>query len=199
MNTTRHAGTEKTLIGIAAVTSFALLPALDVAAVPGSSDERAVHAEVIVNASRSDVWKAWSSNEGAETFFAPKTNIDTRIGGPYEIFFNPADIRQSTKGMRVLCYIPGEMLSFEWSLPQDEFPLFKDDRGWVVVQLSALSPTRTRVNVTHLGWGQGSDWDRAFAHMDRGWAELTQRLAARFEQGPMNWETQEMMWKGRGK
>jgi uncharacterized protein YndB with AHSA1/START domain len=199
MNINRYSATKKALILVAALTSLALLPALDMAAAPGSSDERAVHAEVIVNASQSDVWKAWSTDEGAETFFAPKTNIVVRIGGPYEIFFNPADIRMSTKGMRVLSYIPGEMVSFEWSLPKDEFPQFKNDRGWVVVQLSALSPTRTRVRVTHLGWGRGPDWDRAFAHMEHGWAELTQRLAARFEKGPMNWETQQMMWKGRGK
>jgi uncharacterized protein YndB with AHSA1/START domain len=196
---TRHSGSKKTWILLMALTSSALLPALGIEAAPRASADRAVHAEVIVNASQSEVWKAWSTNEGAETFFAPKTNIDVRIGGPYEIFFNPAEIGQSTTGMKVLSYIPGKMLSFEWSLPKDEFPQLKDERGWVVVELSALSPTRTRVRVTHLGWGRGHDWDRAFAHMNRGWAELTQRLAARFEQGPMNWETQQMMWKERGK
>jgi uncharacterized protein YndB with AHSA1/START domain len=199
VTTITHSSSKKTWILLLALTASAPLPALGMAGTPGASDERAVHAEVIVNASQSEVWKAWSTNEGAENFFAPKTNIDVRIGGPYEIFFNPADIRQSTTGMKVLSYIPGEMLSFEWSLPKDEFPQFKDVRGWVVVQLSALSQRRTRVRVTHLGWGRGPDWDRAFDHMNRGWAELTQRLAVRFERGPMNWETQQMMWKERGK
>jgi uncharacterized protein YndB with AHSA1/START domain len=81
-----------------------------------------IHAEVVVNAPQSEVWLAWATDEGARTFLAPKTNIDTRIGGPYEIFFNPADDRMSTKGMKVLSYVPGEMLSFEWCLPKDEFP-----------------------------------------------------------------------------
>jgi uncharacterized protein YndB with AHSA1/START domain len=189
------AKTQSARLGIALALALPLAGANAAEQMP--SAERAVRAEVVVNASQSEVWKAWSTNEGAQTFFAPKTHIETRIGGPYEIFFNPADERMSTKGMKVLSYIPGEMLSFEWCFPRDEFPQLQDARGWVVIQLTAVAAHRTRVCLTHLGWQQGPEWDRAFAHMNRGWTELTNRLAARFEKGPMNWETQQMMWKER--
>ena len=181
---------------VGAIALIALLTA-GTAAEAGTASERALHVEVIVNAPQQAVWQAWASNEGAQSFMAPKAHIDMQIGGPYEIFFNPADDRMSTKGMKVLAYVPGEMLAFEWCLPKDEFPQFKDSRGWVVVQLSPIDASRTRVRVTHLGWGQGVDWDRAYAHMERGWTELTQRLALRFEKGPMDWATQQMMWKER--
>ncbi len=185
------------LASTAAESATAAAKPVTAAAVPVTASERALHAEVIVNAPLQAVWQAWSTNEGVRSFMAPKANIDLRIGGAYEIFFNPADDRMSTKGMKVLAYIPGEMLAFEWCLPKDEFPQFKDSRGWVVVQLSPIGASQTRVRVTHLGWGQGAEWDRAYAHMERGWTELTQRLAARFEKGPMDWQAQQMMWKER--
>src|SRR5262245_43678113 len=51
--------------------------------------DRKLHKVVVVNASLDDVWAAWTTNEGAQTFFSARTNIDPSLGGHYEIYFAP--------------------------------------------------------------------------------------------------------------
>lgn len=88
---------------------------------PGQS-ERALRLERIVNAPSSAVWEAWTTAGGLKSFLAPQANIERKIGGAFEVFFNPADERMSTKGCKLLSYLPEEMISFQWSLPGDVFP-----------------------------------------------------------------------------
>jgi hypothetical protein len=41
---------------------------------------------------------------------------------------------------------------------------------------------------THLGWGEGEDWDKAYAYFDHAWgAVVLPRLRQRFEKGPLDW------------
>lgn len=62
-----------------------------------TDDRDQVGMDVAINAPIASVWSAWTTSQGAQTFFAENANIDLRIGGPYEIFFNSADDRMSTK------------------------------------------------------------------------------------------------------
>ena len=62
--------------------------------------DRAVRVEGIVNAPVREVWRVFTTSEGAEEFFAQKANIALAIGGPYEIQFDPNDERSGTKGLK---------------------------------------------------------------------------------------------------
>lgn len=188
----------QTLNPIAALLAAGIAATFGMPTGSAASSERAIHVEVTVDAPVAAVYDAWSTSTGAQTFFATKTRIEPRVGGPYEIYFNPADERMTTKGCKVLSYSPGEMISFQWRLPRDEFPDLQDAPMWVVVQMRAAGANRTVVTITHLGFGTGPGWDRAYSHMERGWSELAGRLKKRFEQGPVDWSTQTMMWQDRG-
>jgi uncharacterized protein YndB with AHSA1/START domain len=112
--------------------------------------ERAVRVKTTVAATPAEVWHAFTTSGGAQTFFAQRANIQLAIGGPYEIFFNPADDRQGTKGLRILSYAPEEMISFQWNAPP-QFPEVRNGGTWVVVQMRAVTAGRTEVTVSHLG------------------------------------------------
>ena len=53
------------------------------------NNEKAIFAEVKVNADLEDVWDAWTTEKGIKTFFAPACNVDLRPDGLYEVYFNP--------------------------------------------------------------------------------------------------------------
>jgi hypothetical protein len=58
----------------------------------------------------------------------------------------------------------------------------------VVVELEPLG-VRTRVRFTHMGWGEGEEWDAVFDYFDRAWnAVILSRLVHRFERGPVDWK-----------
>jgi uncharacterized protein YndB with AHSA1/START domain len=155
---------------------------------------RAVRVEATIKAPVAEVWRVWTTSEGAKEFFAEKANIRLAIGGPYEIQFNPKDERSGTKGLKILSYAPEEMISFQWNAPP-EMPDVRNGGTWVVVQMRPEGADWTRVTVTHLGWKEGPEWDRAYAHFTRGWGELIKRLDRRFTDGPIDWNKERMMYQ----
>ncbi|RLI54824.1 MAG: hypothetical protein DRO87_05045 [Candidatus Thorarchaeota archaeon] len=69
------------------------------------------------------------------TFFGRNSNVDPRIGGEYEVFFNPKAKRgeKGAEGLKVFSCLPQQMLSFEWGRlmrgplrdPSSSFYLFR--------------------------------------------------------------------------
>ena len=102
--------------------------------------QRAVRVEATIQAPLSEVWRVWTTSQGAEEFFAEKANIRLAIGGPYEIQFDPKDERAGTKGLKILSYAPGEMISFQWNAPP-EYPEVRNGGTWVVVQMRLKGQT----------------------------------------------------------
>jgi uncharacterized protein YndB with AHSA1/START domain len=147
---------------------------------------RVVRVEATIKAPVAEVWRVWTTSKGAEEFFAPKANIQLSIGGPYEIYFDPQDDRKGTKGLKILSYLPEEMISMQWNAPPD-MPEVRNGGTWVVVQLRPEAAGETHVTVTHLGWKEGPEWDRAIPHFERGWSDLLGRLQERFASGPIDW------------
>jgi uncharacterized protein YndB with AHSA1/START domain len=162
---------------------------------------RALRVQGVVNAPVAQVWRVWTTSEGAEEFFAEKANIKLAIGGPYEIQFDPRDDRSGTKGLKVLSYSPEEMISFQWNAPT-QFPHVRNGGTWIVVEMRPKEKNRTLVTISHLGWKDGPEWDAAFAHFEQGWGELMKRLQQRFDEGPVDWSKERMMYqdaKGTGR
>jgi uncharacterized protein YndB with AHSA1/START domain len=163
-------------------------------AVTNGEAARPVRIEATVNAPVSEVWRLWTTSKGAEEFFAQQANIELAIGGPYEIQFDPKDETSGTKGLKILSYAPEEMISFQWNAPT-EYPEVRNGGTWVVVQLHPEGPERTRVTITHLGWRRGPQWDQAYVHFIQGWSGLMQRLQRRCKEGPIDWNTERMMYQ----
>ena len=158
------------------------------------SPARVVRVEATIQAPASEVWRVLTTSRGAEEFFAEKANIRLAVGGPYEIQFDPKDERSGTKGLKILSFLPEEMISFQWNAPP-EYPEVRNGGTWVVVQIRAEGTGRTHVTVTHLGWKEGPEWDRAYVHFIRGWGDLMKRLERRFTEGPINWNRERMMYQ----
>jgi uncharacterized protein YndB with AHSA1/START domain len=159
-----------------------------------ASPARGVRVEATVKAPVAEVWRVWTTSEGAEEFFAEKANIRLAIGGPYEIQFDPKNEQSGTKGLKILSYAPDEMISFQWNAPT-EYPQVRNGGTWVVVQMRPEGTDRTHVSVTHYGWRDGAEWDQAHAHFVRGWCDLMKRLERRFTDGPIDWKTEPMMYQ----
>ncbi len=101
--------------------------------------ERRIDRQIIVPAPREEVWRAWTTTEGALTFFAPRARIELRLGGAYELLWSDDDEAppgsQGSEGCKVLGYLPAEMLSFEWNAPP-EFASVRSTPTFVVVRLA---------------------------------------------------------------
>jgi len=149
---------------------------------------RMVRKQATVNAPRAEVWKAWTTSEGARTFFAPDAKIELRHMGPYEIYFDldEAPGLRGSEDCHVLAWLPEEMLAFSWSAPP-HLPAVRQERSFVVVQLAEADEQRTRATITQLGFGEGEEWDACFTYFDRAWGLVMSWLERRFIEGPLDW------------
>jgi uncharacterized protein YndB with AHSA1/START domain len=176
--------------------SFSLLETAVIAQPAPSSQitNRVVRVEGIVAAPVSEVWRVFTTSNGAEEFFAQKANIHLALGGPYEIQFDPNDERSGTKGLKILSYAPQEMISFQWNAPP-EMPEVRNGGTWVVVTMTPVNSHQTKVTIEHLGWKEGPEWDEAYSHFVEGWGGLMDRLKRRFSDGPIDWAKESMMYQ----
>jgi uncharacterized protein YndB with AHSA1/START domain len=150
--------------------------------------ERSIDKAVTVAAPLDEAWAAWTTREGITSFFAPDAKIEPRVGGAFEIYFNPyADPgMKGADGMRYLALQPPRMISFDWNAPPS-LPLARQQRTFVVVRFAPLGDKSTQVTLHHTGWGDGGEWDQAYAYFDRAWGSVLANLNKRFDSGPVDW------------
>ncbi|HEY6133612.1 MAG TPA: SRPBCC domain-containing protein [Rubrivivax sp.] len=150
--------------------------------------ERAVEKQLVVNATLDQAWDAWTTRAGITSFFAPDARIEARVGGPFEIYIDPG-APAGSKGaddMRFLALQPKKMISFDWNAPP-HLPEARAQRTFVTVRFEPVTDKTTRVMLHHTGWGDGGEWDQAYAYFDRAWGGVLANLGKRFDQGPRDW------------
>ena len=153
-----------------------------------AAEERALSKQVTVKAPVDAVWEAWTTTEGIKSFFAPDAKIEARPGGPFEVYINPY-AEPGMKGaddMRFLAVQDKKMISYTWNAPPS-LPEARKQRTVVIIRFKPLSDTETQVTMTHLGWGDGGEWDKAYDYFDKAWGNVLANLQKRFVSGPVDW------------
>ena len=153
------------------------------------AQERTIAKDVVVKAPAAEVWKAWTTNEGIQSFFAPEAFVEPRAGGTFHIHFNPYAPRglKGADDMRVLAVQEGRMLSFTWNAPP-YYPEVRGQNTYVTVRVKPVSDTETRVTLVHGGWGDGGQWDQVYDYFGKAWTAVLTNLQKRFEEGkPVDW------------
>jgi uncharacterized protein YndB with AHSA1/START domain len=169
--------------------AFLLATVAALASSCAAAQERTINKEVVVKAPAAEVWKAWSTAEGLQSFFAPEALVDLRPGGMFEIHFNPygAPGTKGAEGTRVLAVQEGKMLSFTWDAPP-YFPEVRSQNTYVTVRVKPISDAETRVTLVQGGWGDGGEWDQVFDYFNKAWSAVLGNLQKRFVEGPIDWK-----------
>lgn len=168
----------KILIGLAAILTMSGGRPARAEEPSTGTGPRLLRKEVIVPASRDAVWRAWTTEAGPR-FFGQAARIELKVGGAFEILLDlkapPGS--QGSEGCRVLGFVPGEMLAFDWNAPPS-IPRLREAgvRTQVVVQLEGLGGGETLVRLTQHGFGEGEDWERYYAYFDRAWGKVLAQL-----------------------
>jgi len=156
---------------------------MDFSTIPASGPNiRSLTKEVEVSAPPTDVWSAWTTNEGIASWWGPAaSNIDLRIGGPFEILFSldAPEGERGSEGCRILAYVPGESLSFTWNAPP-QLPL-RSANTWVVLTFADAPPDATKVRIVHTGFLDGPDWDDYMAYFENAWDFVLGLLVGHWE------------------
>ncbi len=135
-----------------------------------------------INAPVADVWKAWTTAEGIESFWAPKAaKVDPVPGGAYELWFgvNGPEGSRGSEGCLVHSVKPMEQFVFEWNAPPD-IPSIRKLRTLVYLDFVPLTDNRTQVTLRNFGYGTGDEWAKNKAYFERAWPAVMGSLEKRF-------------------
>lgn len=152
------------------------------------SEQRMIRKQVVVSAPLAEIWRAWTTEEGLTSFFGPRAHIEPVVGGPFEIYFDPSQPYglRGSEGCKIHSLVPMKLLAFQWSTPPS-LPVLRQLRTLVFVRFKEQSTGQTRVEVTHMGWGAGEQWDKAYEYFTQGWDAVLGNLRYRFAVGPVKW------------
>ena len=135
-----------------------------------------------INAPVADVWKAWTTTEGIESFFAPKAvKVEPWPGGAFELWFgvNMPEGSRGSEGCKVHSVRPMEQLVFEWNAPPT-IPQIRVLRTLVYLDFKALPDNRTELTLRNFGYGDGEEWAKNKAYFAQAWPAVMANLEKRF-------------------
>lgn len=169
---------------------FVLSGILLFGAISGLAEERAIRKEVVVDAPLAEVWNAWTTDQGAATFFAPQASIEAKLGGRYELYFSPNQPPglRGAEGCKIQSIVPMKSLAFTWNAPPRFADIRKNDLHTLVfLRFEELGPRNVRIHFTQLGWGEGNEWGAVYNYFVEAWDVVLGRLKYRFANGPVDW------------
>ena len=135
-----------------------------------------------INAPVADVWRAWTTPEGIESFFAPKAaRVVAEPGGAFELWFG-LDYPEGSRGSEGCLFhsvTPQKQLVFEWSAPPP-IPTIRKLRTLVYLDFAPADGDRTMLTLRNFGYGEGDEWAKAKAYFEKAWPVVMASLEKRF-------------------
>ena len=151
---------------------------------------RVLRHELIVDASKDAVWKAFTTSEGWTSWAVPVAFVDFRRGGTIETSYDPNAKAGDPANIRhqVLSYLPGEMLSIRVIQTPPQFP-FQElmDGMWAVFTFEDVGEGRTKVTSAGAGYLEGEGYDTLYDFFETGNATSLQQLQQMLREGPVDW------------
>jgi len=145
------------------------------------SPEKALKFEVTVPAKLDDVWRAFTTKDGAQEWLWPDMAVELREGGDWIVHYPGG----KTGGGTIVSFEPMQSITMRAMAPE-QFPEVRQERTTAVFSFEAVDSS-TRVTLLQTGWKKGKEWDDAYDYLANGNAQLLSQLLYRFKNGPIDW------------
>ena len=162
--------------------SFMFFLALLPVSTSAQDETRLVH-QGVVNEPVDQVWGAFTSKEGMESWMTAHARVDLRVGGTMKSQYDPNGTVDDASAIEntVLSFDPMSMLSFKVTRAPDGFPYPNAIKNmWTVVYFIPEGNNTTRVKEISMGFGKDDESKKMREFFDRGNAFTLQELQKRF-------------------
>ncbi|MFX0094217.1 MAG: SRPBCC domain-containing protein [Candidatus Hodarchaeota archaeon] len=121
------------------------------------------------------------TNELLEKWLTTKADVVPKIGGKYELFWEPENKNvNSTIGCKITGIEQEKFISFEWKGPIQfhEVMNFVDPLTHVIVFFSPSKTNqgKTVIHLFHTGWRKDHEWQQARDYFEKAWSIALQEI-----------------------
>jgi uncharacterized protein YndB with AHSA1/START domain len=143
----------------------------------------------MVESSLDAVWQAWTTRQGLTSFFGPDARVELRNGGAYELRCaeDPSDPFKEVGPKHLLAYLPSRFITLDWR-GSAAGTGFVDQQTWVVVEFEELGEELCEVTLSHLGFGEGTEWDEYLRWQGKFWHRVLNRMERSLCLGAADWD-----------
>ena len=134
--------------------------------------------EVVVPAPIAQVWDAFTTPAGMQSWLAPQARVQLAPGGDWRALF-PG---HAEAGGNIVAFQPDTLLVLSAMAPE-AYPAVRRDRTLAVFTFAPHGDAETTVHLAQTGWKDGDEWDRAYAYLTTGNTQLLESLYQRFATG----------------
>jgi uncharacterized protein YndB with AHSA1/START domain len=172
-------------LALAALAVFAVGGSLapSAAAAAAAGETAVVTNQAIVDAPIEEVWRAWTTKEGMESWMVGKTDFELKVGGEYRTSYNKTSTLDddATIHQQLLAFDPGRMIAMRTVKPPKGFPFPNAIlRTWSVAYLESAGATQTRVVTRMFGFSDDEESQKMRAFFERGNQATLDSLVKRF-------------------
>lgn len=146
------------------------------------ADGRVTH-EGVVAAPVAEVWTAFTTKAGQESWMVAHSEIDVKLGGLMRTHYDPKGAIGDPKTIenRIISFDPERMLSIQVTKAPEGFPFPNAIKSmWTVIYFEAAGARSTRVRMVSLGFGDDEESRKMREFFERGNAYTLRKLQERF-------------------
>ena len=156
-----------------------------------SGGEPVQRLETVLDAPVAEVWALLTTSEGLRSWMAPVVEVELRNGGRWEASYDVSK-RIGDPGNivnEVVAYVPEKLLVLRVESAPPGYPLDLDlvRSTRAIFELEPLERDRTRLSVTGVGYGGGTEWDTIYRVGLSGNRASLLQLHERIMSGPTEW------------
>jgi len=144
-----------------------------------------IHLSVSLRCSPQKAFELFTKNELLEKWLTAMADVEPKVGGKYELFWNPDDKESdSTIDCKVLAIERNKFLCFEWKGPKQYKLLMNNTRPLTNVTVFFIPNKKsTEVHLLHSGWQNTKEWEEARQWFQQAWTNAFEELQKYMSKG----------------
>lgn len=140
--------------------------------------DKIIYHVINIKCDQKKAFEMFTANKHLEKWLTTKADVEPKVGGKYELFWNPEDRENdSTIGCKILALHPDGLISFEWRGPKQFKHFMNEVRPLTNVVVSVYPSTEgTDIHLLHTGWRDTPEWEEARQWTDKAWVMVLSEL-----------------------
>ncbi len=134
--------------------------------------EKVLQFSVIIPVDKTEAWKLFTTEAGLKTWIAPVAAINMKTGGQIRTNYDKTKTADDSSSIHlgIINYLEYDLMTIKVNLNNGFAANVKenDQNLQEIIQFTDAGNGKTKLVSSMVGWGQGEEWNKAYAFFEKG-------------------------------